>query len=87
METLKTIGEEVNKCLSCVNRPCENKCPLENNIPDVIKLSKNSEYEKAYALLTKTTVLSSICGRICPHERQCQGACTLGYKSNPIAIR
>lgn len=71
-------------CLNCKNRPCQNKgCPLENNIPDFIH---EKDINKAYEILCKTTVLPAICGRICPHEKQCQGSCIRGIKSEPVSI-
>ncbi len=71
-------------CLNCKNRPCQNKgCPLENNIPDFIH---EKDINKAYEILCKTTVLPAICGRICPYEKQCQGSCIRGIKSEPVSI-
>ena len=62
------IEEKINYCLSCINSPCSNGCPLNNNISKITKLMKEHSYEEAYQELNKTTVLPSICGRICPNE-------------------
>ena len=71
-------------CLNCVNRPCQKGCPLSNIIPDFIKAITP---EEACAILFKTTVLPSICGRICPHEKQCQGSCTRNLANGkPVEI-
>ena len=86
MENSTIINEEVNRCLNCKNKPCSNGCPLGNDIPGVISLVKEGKYKEAYELLCNTTVLQPICGRICPHKRQCQSKCTRGYKSEPIDI-
>ena len=77
--------EEIRKyCLSCKNKPCSNKgCPLENNIQEFIH---EEDYKKAYEMLCETTVLPAVCGRICPHEKQCQGSCIRGIKGEPVSI-
>lgn len=81
------IKEKVDYCLNCKMKPCSNKgCPLNNDIPAFIKEIKEKNYEKAYEILNETTVLQSICGRICPHQKQCQGACVRGIKGNPVSI-
>lgn len=82
-----SIIEEANRCLNCKNKLCSAKgCPLNNNIPEFIKLVKEEKLEEAYKELTKTTVLPSICGRICPHFKQCMGSCIRGIKGNPVNI-
>lgn len=80
------VVEEVDRCISCVNKPCQAKCPLQNDITEVIKLVKQNKYKEAYELLCNTTVLQAICGKICPHEKQCQSNCTRKYKSDAIQI-
>lgn len=84
---MENIKEKADYCLNCPMKSCSNKgCPLNNNIPEFIKALKKEEYEKAYEILSETTVLESVCGRICPHEKQCQGACVRGIKSKPVDI-
>ena len=86
-EGLIKIKEETQRCLNCKNRPCSDKgCPLNNDIPEFIKLVKEENYKEAYNILTKTTVLPSICGRICPHDKQCQGSCIRGIKGTAVNI-
>lgn len=81
------LKEKMNYCLNCKLKPCMNKgCPLDNNIPEFINLMKNEKYEEAYKVLSKTTVLQAVCGRICPHYSQCMGACVRGIKSEPVSI-
>lgn len=71
-------------CLNCKGKTCSiNGCPLNNNIPDFIH---EKDLKKAYDILCKTTVLPAICGRICPHEKQCQGSCIRGIKGEPVSI-
>lgn len=81
------IKEKAEYCLNCKIKPCSNKgCPLNNDIPEFIKQIKQENYEEAYNILSNTTVLQSICGRICPHKKQCQGSCVRGIKGNPVSI-
>lgn len=80
------IKEKANYCLSCPVKPCQQGCPLGNDTQGFIKLMKSEEYTEAYHLLTKTTVLSSICGRICPHLSQCEGKCVRGIRQTPVEI-
>ena len=87
LEKSKEIEEKANYCLNCKVKPCSNKgCPLGNNIPEFIKLVKTNQIFEAYKVLSQTTVLSGICGRICPHQRQCQGSCVRGIKGDPVSI-
>lgn len=84
---MEGIKEKVSYCLNCPVKPCSNKgCPLGNNIPEFIKAVKEEDYQKAYEILSETTVLEAVCGRICPHTKQCEGACVRGIKSNPVSI-
>ena len=84
---IKEIKEKVNYCLNCKVRPCSLKgCPLNNRIPDFIQALKKEEYFEAYKILSETTVLPGVCGRICPHEKQCQGSCVRGIKGEPVSI-
>lgn len=84
---MKEIKEKVDYCLNCKIKPCSLKgCPLENNIPDFIKAVKEENYRKAYEIVSETTVLPGICGKICPHMKQCQGSCVRGIKGEPVDI-
>ena len=81
------IEEKINYCLHCKVKPCSKKgCPLNNDIPEFISALKDKNYKEAYEILCKTTVLSGVCGRICPHQKQCQGSCVRGIKGKPVAI-
>lgn len=81
------IINKVNYCLNCKIKPCSVKgCPLENNIPEFIKLAKEENYKEAYRIISETTVLPGICGRICPHKKQCEGSCIRGIKGEPVSI-
>ncbi len=76
--------EEIrNYCLNCINKPCKNGCPLNNDIPSFIH---KEDLKEAYEILCKTTLLPAICGKICPHEKQCQGSCIRGIKGESVSI-
>lgn len=83
---MENIIEEANRCLNCKVKPCSKACPLGNDIPTFIKAVKENNLEEAFNVLTETTVLGAICGRVCPHQKQCMGSCIRGIKSNPINI-
>ncbi len=71
-------GEQADRCLSCGNPYCEWKCPVHNYIPDWLKLVEEGKIEQAAELSHQTNSLPEICGRVCPQDRLCEGACTLG---------
>ena len=81
---MKEIEEIRSYCLNCKNSQCRIKgCPLDNCIPEFIH---EIDSKKAYEILCNTTVLPAICGRICPHEKQCEGSCIRGIKGEPVSI-
>lgn len=87
MEAINEIINKANYCLGCKAKLCSTKgCPLNNDIPQFIDNIKQSNYYEAYKTLCNTTVLPGICGRICPHMKQCQGSCVRGIKENPVSI-
>lgn len=77
---------EASRCLNCKNPRCVQGCPVNIQIPDFIKALKEDELEKSGEIIRNTSMLPSVCGRVCPQERQCEGKCVLGIKSEPIAI-
>lgn len=84
---MEEINQKSNYCLNCKTKPCSIKgCPLGNHIPQFIEQIKQGNYKKAYAILSETTVLPGICGRICPHQKQCQGSCVRGIKGEAVSI-
>ena len=84
--TLDQVKSEADRCLSCKNPRCVKGCPVNIQIPDFIKALKDENIEKAGDIIRETSMLPSVCGRICPQERQCEGSCVLGIKGEPIAI-
>ena len=77
---------EAERCLNCKNQPCVNGCPVNINIPDFITCIKNNDFEGAYNVISKSSSLPAVCGRVCPQETQCESKCTLGIKFEPVGI-
>ena len=82
----KEILEETNNCLNCKTKPCQLGCPLNNDIPSFIYYMNNKKYKEAYDVLNKTTIMPQICGKICPHDSQCQGMCVKSISYEPVKI-
>ena len=80
------IIELANECFGCPTKPCQKGCPLENDTTGFIALVKEQKYKEAFELLSKTTVLMPICGRVCPHTKQCQGKCIRAIKFDAVEI-
>lgn len=77
---------EASRCLNCKNPQCVKGCPVNIQIPNFIKAVKEDNLKEAGDIIRQTSMLPSVCGRVCPQERQCEGKCILGIKSEPIAI-
>lgn len=77
---------EALRCLNCKNPRCVQGCPVNIKIPEFIQAVKEGNIEKAGEIIRESSLLPSVCGRVCPQERQCEGKCVLGIKSEPIAI-
>lgn len=77
---------EASRCLHCKNAKCVQGCPVNIQIPDFIAALKEGDIEKAGDIIRQTSMLPSVCGRVCPQERQCEGNCVLGIKGKPVAI-
>ncbi len=77
---------EAKRCLQCKNPTCVSGCPVEINIPGFIDAIAKGDNDKALAVLKQKNNLPAVCGRVCPQENQCEKACILNKKNNPIAI-
>ncbi len=78
--------EEAKRCLHCKVPQCRKGCPIENDIPDFIHALSMGNMGDAMSIINSKSNLPAICGRVCPHEKQCQGHCVLNKKDNPIKI-
>ena len=77
---------EAQRCLNCKNMPCVNGCPVNIDIPSFISKIKESDFEGAYNVISLSSSLPAVCGRVCPQENQCESKCTLGIKFEPVGI-
>lgn len=84
--TMQEAIAEAQRCLNCKKPQCRTGCPIENQIPDFIHQLSMGNFGEARAILSERTNLPAICGRVCSHERQCQGHCIMNKKGNPIKI-
>ena len=84
--TPEQVREESSRCLSCKNPRCVKGCPVNIDIPGFIKALKEDKLEEAGEVIRNTSMLPSVCGRVCPQERQCEGQCVLGIKGEAVAI-
>lgn len=84
--TPEQVKLEASRCLHCKNPRCVQGCPVNIQIPDFIEALKNDDLEKAGEIIRQTSMLPSVCGRVCPQERQCEGNCILGIRGESIAI-
>ena len=78
--------DEAKRCLNCKNKPCKSGCPVQIDIPAFIEKVANGLFEDAYQIITKTSSLPAVCGRVCPQESQCEAKCVRGIKGEPVAI-
>ncbi len=81
-----TAIDEALRCLGCKNMPCSEGCPVNIRIPDFISKIKEGDFEGAYEIITKTSSLPAVCGRVCPQETQCEARCVRGIKGEPVGI-
>ena len=84
--TLQEAIAEAKRCLNCKNPSCKKGCPIENHIPEFIHELSKGNMGNAMAIINEKSNLPAICGRVCPHERQCQGHCVLYPKGKGIEI-
>ena len=83
---LEEAQTEASRCLDCKNPRCVGACPVGLQIPRFIAALKAGELREAASIIAEDSSLPSICGRVCPQETQCEGACILGIKGEPVAI-
>lgn len=84
--TKEAAIDEAARCLDCKNMPCVSGCPVNINIPAFIKRIAASDFDGAYDVLSESSSLPAVCGRVCPQESQCEGKCVRGIKGEAVAI-
>ena len=78
--------DEAMRCLNCKNMPCVNGCPVKIHIPEFINKIKEGDFEGAYQIISKSSSLPAVCGRVCPQEVQCESKCVRGIKGESVGI-
>lgn len=78
--------DEADRCLNCTNMPCVSGCPVGIEIPRFIQKVKVGEFEEAYRIISESSSLPAVCGRVCPQEHQCEGKCVRGIKGESVGI-
>ena len=78
--------DEAKRCLNCKNKPCIAGCPVKIHIPEFIERVAEGDFEGAYKIISLSSSLPAVCGRVCPQETQCEGKCVRGIKGESVAI-
>lgn len=78
--------EEATRCINCKNAKCIQGCPVSIDIPAFIKEVKEGNIKEAYQIISHSSALPAVCGRVCPQESQCEGKCIRGIKGEPVSI-
>ena len=84
--TKEEAEKEATRCLHCQNPRCMKGCPVSIEIPEFIQAIKEENIEKAYQIISKSSSLPAVCGRVCPQEKQCEAMCIKGFKGDAISI-
>ncbi len=84
--TKEQAVDEARRCLNCKNAPCVTGCPVQINIPAFIERVAAEDFEGAYGIISQSSSLPAVCGRVCPQETQCEQKCVRGIKGEPVAI-
>ncbi|MDY4585336.1 MAG: NADPH-dependent glutamate synthase [Oscillospiraceae bacterium] len=78
--------DEALRCLNCKHMPCVSGCPVNIHIPEFIRKIKEGDFEGAYQIISLSSSLPAVCGRVCPQETQCESKCVRGIKGEPVGI-
>ncbi len=84
--TAEQAVDEAERCLNCKNKPCVNGCPVMVHIPEFIAKVREKDFEGAYQIISQSSSLPAVCGRVCPQESQCEKYCIRGIKGEPVGI-
>ena len=78
--------DEAQRCLNCKHKPCTGGCPVQIDIPAFIAKVAEGDFAGAYKVITQSSSLPAVCGRVCPQETQCESKCVRGIKGEAVAI-
>ena len=81
-----TAIDEAKRCLNCKNMPCVSGCPVKIHIPAFIAKVAEGDFDGAYEIITRSSSLPAVCGRVCPQELQCESKCVRGLKGDSVGI-
>ena len=84
--TYEMAVNEARRCLNCKNKPCVSACPVAIDIPAFIERVANEDMKGAFEIISRSSSLPAVCGRVCPQETQCEGKCVRGIKGEPVGI-
>ena len=84
--TYEMAVNEAKRCLNCKNKPCRSACPVQIDIPAFIERVANEDMEGAYQIISQSSSLPAVCGRVCPQEKQCESKCVRGIKGEAVGI-
>jgi len=84
--TVEMAHDEATRCLNCKTSPCVSGCPVNIDIPSFISQIVKGNYEEAYNIISTSSSLPAVCGRVCPQESQCEAKCVRGIKGDPVGI-
>ena len=82
--TYEMAVNEAKRCLNCKNKPCVSGCPVKIDIPAFIHEAAQGNFEEAYRIISLSSSLPAVCGRVCPQESQCEGKCVRGIKGEAV---
>ncbi len=84
--TYEMAVNEARRCMNCKNKPCTTACPVSIDIPAFIERVVHEDMEGAYQIISQSSSLPAVCGRVCPQERQCESKCIRGIKGESVGI-